>query len=145
MIHSFAVTSASKEHGDQFSVCVDGEMIEIEEGEIGIGIVVVDPRTRKVSYKHLFDTHHEESESENLIKTINRIKDGAYYVIGVKGEGAKRLTNQAKDSISKLGSHEINKLECGESWAMIGKKGDTHTIREARQVESVTILRSDHF
>jgi len=141
---TFAVTSASREHGDQFSVCVDGQMIDVP-GERGIGIVVVDYHTRNVSYKNMFDTSQSTTESQQLVKMMSRIRDGFYIVMGVKGEGAKMLSQEARREIAELGSNEIGKLECGDSWAMIVRKGLPSSVREARQRNAINIQRSDDF
>jgi len=138
------VTSASRGHGNQFSVCVDGDMIDVP-GENGIGIVVIDYRTRGVSSKNMYDTSHELSESHHLVKAIDGIKDGNYVIMGVKGEGAKKLSNELIKAISSLGSEEIGKLEYGDSWAMITRKGCPTSTREARQHEAVTLQRTDIF
>jgi len=139
-----AVTSASREHGDQFTACVDGELIDVD-GERGIAIVVVDYHTRKVSFKHLFDTSQGKDESEQLVKLLHRVKDGNYIIMGVKGEGARKLSNEAKDAVASLGSEEIQNLKIGDSWAMIMRKGEPSSVREARQPQLITIQRTDTF
>ena len=141
---SFAVTSANHKHGDRFSVAVDGGLIDVP-GERGVGLVVVDYHTRNVSYKHIFDTSQETAESDKLAKAIERIKDGDYVIMGIKGDGSRKLTNDAKFAISNLGSDEIYKLGFEDSWAMIVRKGESHLVREAREHNAVTLQRSDDF
>jgi hypothetical protein len=79
------------------------------------------------------------------MKLIDGIKDGNYIVMGIKGEGAKKLTNDAKNAIANLGSEDIYKLEYRDSWAMVVRKGNVKSIREARQHEAVTLTRTDDF
>jgi len=141
---TFAVTSANHKHGNQFSVILDGEMVEVE-GDRGIGIVVVDYNTRNVCSKHMFDTSQQTTESDKLAKTIERIKDGDYVIMGVKGDGARKLTNELKTAIANLGSDEIYNLNYEDSWAMIVRKDYPKSIRETRQLEAVTIKRTDDF
>jgi len=119
-------------------------MIDVP-GERGIGIVVVDYHTRTVSYKHMYDTSENSAESEKSVKLIDRIKDGSYIVMGVKDEAARQLSTDAKKAIANLGSEEINKLEYRDSWAMIVRKGNVKSIREARQHYPVTLQRTDAF
>jgi len=144
-VKSYAVTSASANSGDQFSVAVDGQMIDVP-GDRGIGIVVIDYHTRNVAYKHMYDTSQEKEESDKLVKLLDRTKDGCYIIMGVKGDGARKLTKEAKNAISNvLGSNEIRKLEYQDSWALIARKGDIKSIREARQPQAVTLQRTDDF
>lgn len=140
-----AVESASLNHGNEFVASVDEIMIDVP-GERGIGIVVIDYHTRTVSYKNMFDTSQESGESEHLVKLLHRIKDGCYVIMGVKGDGARKLTKEARNEIENLGSDEIHKLEYGDSWAMIVRKGNTTSIREARDHKhAVTLNRTDDF
>jgi len=65
--------------------------------------------------------------------------------MGIKGDGSRKLTNEARNCISNLGSEQIYKVGFEDSWAMISRKGDPYSIREAREHNSVTLTRSDAF
>jgi hypothetical protein len=87
-----------------------------------------------------------EDEAGNLVKLLDRTKDGSYVIMGVKGDGARKLTNEARNAIADMfGSSEIRKLEYNESWAMIARKGNIKSIREAREPQAVTLQRTDDF
>lgn len=94
----------------------------------------------------IFTEIESDEEADKLAKLLERTKDGSYVIMGVKGDGARKLTNGARNTIANMfGSKEILKLEYNESWAMIARKGNIKSIREAREPQAVTLQRTDDF
>jgi len=44
------VTSANHKHGDQFTVQIDGELVDLDG--VGIGLVVIDHSNQSIIYKN---------------------------------------------------------------------------------------------
>jgi len=104
-----SVTSAGHDCGNKFSVTWDGRTIEIQ-GKRGIGLVVFDNNCKVPRVCHVFDTFMDPSYCVSLSQTLEKVKDGAVIVMGIKDEGSRCLTPELKELLMKMGSYEIKKI-----------------------------------
>ena len=133
---TFTVTSASSEYGNTFRVTSDGQTVDVS-GERGIGLVVFEKDGKNPTTKKMFDCS-DSSDCSSFCSAMEKIKDGSYVIMGIKGDVSKNLTSDCKRCITNLGSTEISRLSNKDSWAMMIKKGSPHTLLEYRKQDVVT-------
>jgi len=136
---SIAIKSGSYEYGNYFSVIVDGQQINIQ-GERGIGLVIVEKGTRRVTYSRMFDTYLDPNESAKLNSILYETPTGNLLILGVKDDGSRSLTLDVIQTLSSLGSKLINQLGFRDSWAFAVRKGKPETAKEVKESQRAVEL-----
>jgi len=140
------VSSASCELGNHFKVILDGKEVKVE-GERGIGLVVVEKGTRRVTFARMFDTYLDPNESSKLNSILFQVKPGNLIIMGIKDEGSRSLSVDLINTISMLGSKLIHQLGYRDSWAFVVRKGKPESAREVKdshQAVELTLCRKPH-
>jgi len=140
---SIVVSSASMGYGNYFKVSVDGQEVNIE-GERGIGFVIVEKGTRKITYARMFDTYLDPNESSKLNSILYQTKPGDLLILGVKDEGSRSLNLDLIQTLTSFGSKYINQLGYRDSWAFVVRKGKPQSareIKESNQAVELTLKR----
>lgn len=70
---------------------------------------------------------------DSLIAFIDRTPDGQYLIFSAVLDGKQNMTEAAYQRIESLGSANIRSLARNQSWALVARKGDPASAREAYQ------------
>jgi len=129
--------------GTHPSFYIDGFLVEgvVVEEEYGgsVSIVVVSSSTREVEGNATFRTK-EKTEAGLLQEYLeNNITDGSIVLLATWGDAARHLNKTALSFF--FAATECEKLESGDSYALIGIKGHNFTLRETR-VEADALVQA---
>ncbi|KAJ3329759.1 hypothetical protein HDU93_000804, partial [Gonapodya sp. JEL0774] len=79
----------------------------------------------------VFDTHHSDEESLELVKHIHGLDEGKIVVVVSMDEVCQYMTSTARLELSKLGSRRINELRPMDRWVMVAQVGFPETCTES--------------
>jgi hypothetical protein len=123
-VHSpvdLAVTSAGKAQGWVASITVNGT--ELSPNLRGYNVIVVDPRSGRVTDRDVFDTFLQRTESARLAELIRRIPAGAIVAAAIRDDGVGQLTDEAVQALRSLGGKVDPRGTLFVSHLLIGVKG----------------------
>ena len=108
------VQSAGAQHGNFVTINVAGKMLVTrEKGGRGLNVVALDPFKHEVLAVTNYDTMVNGNASKRFVKDFKKLPAGAVIVIGIREDGSKMLSGDAKEVIKSLGSTEIVNLGFG--------------------------------
>jgi hypothetical protein len=116
-----AVTSAGKAQGWLASITVNGT--ELSPNLRGYNVIVVDPRSGRVTDRDVFDTFLQRTESARLAELIRRIPAGAIVAAAIRDDGVGQLTDEAVQALRSLGGKVDPRGTLFVSHLLIGVKG----------------------
>ncbi len=89
----------------------------------GHNVVVVDPKTGRVTADKTYDTWADSMQAESMADFINGTEAGFYVLAAIKDEGSNSMTENAYLALESIGSTRCRSVGPRDSWAIIGVKG----------------------
>jgi hypothetical protein len=118
------VQSAGYLTGNFATINVAGKMlVSRDSARRGLNVVALEPFKHELILNQSYDTYGDSKASKKFVKDFKKLPTGAVIIIGVKDEASERLSGEAREVITSLGSQEISNLKMREGFAFIGVKG----------------------
>jgi len=133
------VSSAGHDHGNYLHVEIDGQTIGVP-GERGIGLVILEKGTRQMNFCQMFDTYLDPNECTKLNSILFNAKPGNILILGVKDDGSRSLNLDLIQTLTTLGSKQIQQLGFRDSWAFVVRKGKPNSAKEAKDSKNAVEL-----
>lgn len=115
------VSSASRDHGDEASIRING--VDVSPNRRGYNVAVVDPAAGSVSARAVFDTFIAETEGQRLAEFIRAVPPGWIVVAAIRDEGTAQLTQDAVEALWSLGGTIDPRGSSHTSYLLVGVKG----------------------
>ncbi|KYQ93435.1 hypothetical protein DLAC_06126 [Tieghemostelium lacteum] len=116
---------------------------------IGLNVLVIDEQTGNILNNQTYDTHSSSTASSDFTTLINSLPNGRSVVIVINQDAITNLSTDAKSAIKLLGSQQIDSVQIGDSWSLVGSKGgdassctECHSSSKATSCESWLMVKS---
>ena len=101
----------------------------------GFNVIVLAGKNHEVIHEKTYDTHATSKASDQMVADFATVPYGSVIVAAVMDEGARKLTDKAKEIITGMGGKHILKLGYRESYVFMGVKGSKQHV-EMRMTQS---------
>jgi len=128
---NYVVRSAGLDDGNRAQFYQGDQLIFT--GSRGHNLVIVDPQTAVVTAQQRFDTWSSPANADSLAVFLNRLPEGMIVLAAVRDEGSHNLNEAVYKAYEQCGSGLIRDVGSRDSWAFIGRKGDSKAIAEVHQ------------
>ncbi|XP_023933414.1 cell surface hyaluronidase [Lingula anatina] len=98
----------------------------------GLNVRVIDRLSGNTTERQAFDTYYDQTASQRLVDFLKKQKNGDIIVILAVDEASTKLSKDAKDFLTNMGSKEIGNLRYRDPWTFITIKGTPSETVEQR-------------
>ncbi|XP_071485700.1 protein O-linked-mannose beta-1,2-N-acetylglucosaminyltransferase 1-like [Diadema antillarum] len=111
-------------------VCFEGKTVlsnywidEVKPAKRGLNFLVMNPNTGQVVSSGNFDTYSSDTQDLACADFLRSVSSGMMVIGSTFDEASRKLGQNTRRELQKLGSSMIQDLDYREMWAFVGQKG----------------------
>jgi len=132
-----AITSAGFDDGSLLEFCLEGEKLVLDPPPTQGFTVLVLSDSDEIQEHQTFDTMNYDQKAIEMATFLDAVPYHTRIMVGIMEDGATNITDAVKLALKKFGAAKIDELNIGDSYALIGRKGDG--IDDQDPVEALVI------